>query len=213
MKKLLAIILTIIVSIPLHAITPSQASGQLPDLKWAAKTGAKKIPHRKKVFNVSSFGARNDGTTLNTKAIQAAIDACALAKGGIVTFDTGSYMTGSLFIKKGVTFNIGKNTTILGSQDISDYPEIDTRIAGVEMKWPAALINVLDQENAALTGEGKIFASGKVFWNKYWEMRRDYEKKGLRWIVDYDCKRPRTLLISRSSNVTVKGITLQQAGF
>jgi polygalacturonase len=183
------------------------------ELKWASKAGAKKTPHQKKIYNVSSFGARNDGTSLNTKTIQAAIDACASAKGGVVTFDTGSYVTGSLFLKKGVTLNIGKNTTILGSQDIADYPEIDTRIAGVEMKWPAALINVLDQDNAALTGEGKIHARGKVFWNKYWEMRREYEKKGLRWIVDYDCKRPRTLLISRSANVTIKGITLQQAGF
>ena len=215
MKKTLAIIITVIIALSSQGQTtkPNITSSQVPDLKWASKAGAKKTPHRKKVFNVSSFGARNDGTTLNTKPIQAAIDACASKGGGMVTFDTGSFVTGSLFIKKGVTLNIGKNTTILGSQDIADYPEIDTRIAGVEMKWPAALINVLDQENAALTGEGKIHARGKVFWNKYWEMRREYEKKGLRWIVDYDCKRPRTLLISRSSNVTVKGITLQQAGF
>jgi polygalacturonase len=212
-KSLFPVILLVIFSgysINSAALTPENIP---TDLKWAAKVGAKKTPHGKKVYNVSSYGARNDGITLNTKAIQDAIDACSLAKGGIVTFDTGSYVTGSLFIKKGVTLNIARNTTLLGSQDIADYPEIDTRIAGVEMKWPAALINVLDQENAALKGEGKIFARGKVFWNKYWEMRRDYEKKGLRWIVDYDCKRPRTLLVSRSSNVTIKGITLQQAGF
>jgi polygalacturonase len=215
MKKYIAIIFTIIISLPLPAETSNkdQTSGMNPDLKWTAKAGAKKLPRAKKVYNVLSFGAKNDGITLNTKAIQDAIDACALKGGGVVAFDTGRYVTGSLFIKKGVTFNIGNNTTILGSLDIADYPEIDTRIAGVEIKWPAALINILDQENAALTGEGKINARGKVFWNKYWEMRKDYDKKGLRWIVDYDCKRPRTLLISRSSNVSVKGITLQQAGF
>jgi polygalacturonase len=215
MKKYIAIIFTIIISLPLPTETSNkdQTSGMNPDLKWTAKAGAKKLPRAKKVYNVLSFGAKNDGITLNTKAIQDAIDACALKGGGVVAFDTGRYVTGSLFIKKGVTFNIGNNTTILGSLDIADYPEIDTRIAGVEIKWPAALINILDQENAALTGEGKINARGKVFWNKYWEMRKDYDKKGLRWIVDYDCKRPRTLLISRSSNVSVKGITLQQAGF
>ncbi|MGD0340515.1 MAG: glycosyl hydrolase family 28 protein [Bacteroidales bacterium] len=213
MKKIITIIFAIFIAIPLNAKTSNQPSGQTPDLKWAAKAGAKKTPHGKKIYKVSLFGARNDGTTLNTKAIQDAIDACASKGGGMVTFDTGSYVTGSLFIKKGVILNIGRNTTILGSQDIADYPEIDTRIAGIEMKWPAALINVLDQNNASLTGEGKINARGKVFWNKYWEMRKDYDKKGLRWIVDYDCKRPRTLLISRSSNVTLKGITLQQAGF
>jgi polygalacturonase len=185
----------------------------VPELKWAEKTGAKKMPQGKKIFNVSAYGAKNDGSTLNTKAIQDAIDTCAMKRGGVVAFDTGSYVTGSIFIKKGVTLLIGKNTQILGSQDIADYPEIDTRIAGVEMKWPAALINVLSQDKVAITGEGIIHARGKPFWNKYWEMRRDYEKRGLRWIVDYDCKRPRTLLISGSSNVTVKGITLKQAGF
>jgi polygalacturonase len=182
-------------------------------LKWASKTGAKKTTKNKKEFRVADFGAVNDGVTMNTKNIQAAIDACRLKGGGIVTFDTGSYVTGSIFVKKGVTLYIGKNTSLLGSQNIADYPEIETRIAGIEIKWPAALVNVVDQENAAIVGEGTIHARGKPFWDKYWEMRKEYEKKGLRWIVDYDCKRPRTLLVSGSSNVTVKGITLKQAGF
>jgi polygalacturonase len=192
----------------------TSAQGVEPSmLKWVSTAGAKGMPRGKEIYNVSSFGAKNDGLTLNSKAIQAAIDACTSNGGGIVTFDTGAYVTGSIFIKDGVTLVIGKNTTILGSQDIVDYPEIDTRIAGVEMKWPAALINVLDQNNAAITGEGIIHARGKPFWTKYWNMRKEYEAKGLRWIVDYDCKRPRTMLIQNSSNVTVKGIKLKQAGF
>jgi len=48
----------------------------------------------------NKYGARNDGSTLNTKAIQAAIDDCCKKGGGVVTFDTGAYMTGSLFINK-----------------------------------------------------------------------------------------------------------------
>jgi polygalacturonase len=108
---------------------------------------------------------------------------------------------------------ISTNVVLLGSQNIADYPEIETRIAGIEMKWPAALINVLDQENVSVSGKGVIHAQGKPFWDKYWKMRKEYESKGLRWIVDYDCKRPRTLLVQRSSNVTIKEITLKQAGF
>jgi polygalacturonase len=192
---------------------PAPSKDQSPVLKWADKTGAKRIPKGKKIYNVALYGAKNDGMTLNTKAIQAAIDACSSKGGGVVTFDTGAYVTGSIFVKKGVTLLVNKYTRILGSQDIADYPEIDTRIAGVEIRWPAALINVMDQDKVALTGEGTIHARGKPFWDKYWAMRKDYEKKGLRWIVDYDCKRPRTLLISGSSNVTVKGLTFKQAGF
>jgi len=211
MKKSTSVLLIIYLIIT-GSLSYGQTAG-IPDLKWASKVGARKIPSGKKIYNVRDWGARNDGKTLNTKAIQAAIDACTSKGGGIVTFDTGSYVTGSLFVRKGVTLLIGKNSTILGSQDIADYPEIDTRIAGIEIKWPAALLNIIGQDKAAIKGEGTVHARGKPFWDKYWTMRKEYEKKGLRWIVDYDCKRPRTLLVSGSSDITVEGLTLKQAGF
>ena len=66
---------------------------------------------------------------------------------------------------------IDKGVVILGSQNFDDYPDIDTRIAGIEMKWPAALINVMDAKNAAVTGEGIVNARGKFCWDKYWAMR------------------------------------------
>lgn len=184
-----------------------------PELKWINDVGAKTIPGGKAVFKANKYGAINDGKTLNTKAIQAAIDECWKKGGGVVSFDTGAYLTGSLFIKKGVNLVIGDHVLLLGSQNIDDYPEIDTRIAGIEIKWPAALLNVIDQDNAAISGKGIVHAQGKPFWQKYASMRKEYEAKGLRWIVDYDCKRPRTMLVQRSTNVSINNITLKQAGF
>jgi polygalacturonase len=182
--------------------------------QWVEQTGAQTVPQRTDIFKVTDYGAVSDGKTLATRAIQAAIDTCATKGGGVVTFEPGAYLTGSIFIKAGVTVRIDKEVTLLGSQDLADYSRIDTRVAGIEMKWPAALINVLDQDNVAIVGEGTIHAQGKPFWEKYWTMRRqEYEPKGLRWIVDYDCERPRTLLVSDSTNVTLKGLTLIQAGF
>ncbi|MFI5157229.1 MAG: glycoside hydrolase family 28 protein [Sphingobacteriales bacterium] len=180
---------------------------------WVNKVGAKTYPSEKRTIEVNEFGAANDGKNLVTGAIQKAIDKCFAAGGGVVTFKPGKYLTGSIFIKSGVVLNIPKNVEILGSQNLSDYPEIDTRIAGIEMRWPAALINIIGQKNAAVSGNGLINAQGKVFWDKYWNMRKEYDPKGLRWIVDYDAKRPRTLLVSNSSNITIRQITLQQAGF
>ncbi|GGE99536.1 glycoside hydrolase family 28 protein [Hymenobacter cavernae] len=179
---------------------------------WVKQVGAKTTPTSKAIFPVGKYKAVGDGKTLNTQAIQAAIDAAA-KKGGIVTFEPGQYVTGSLFLKKGVTLQIDKGVTILGSENLKDYPEIQTRVAGIEMKWPAALLNILDQDNVAITGQGTVDGQGKVFWDAYWALRKEYEPKGLRWIVDYDAKRPRTLLVSNASNVTLKGITLQRAGF
>ncbi|PXV65892.1 glycosyl hydrolase family 28 [Dysgonomonas alginatilytica] len=208
MKKIICLLCIVYLMIPsLGAFTPE------PDMSWTKKVGARQYPKGTKVFNVSDYGAIADGTTLNTKAIQKAIDACALSGGGTVTFEKGKYLSGSLYLKEGVNFEIPKGTILLGSTNIEDYPEIDTRVAGIEMHWPSALINVLDQKNVMLSGSGIVHAQGKVFWDTYWEMRKEYEAKGLRWIIDYDCKRPRTLLISNSEDITVKDLTFQQAGF
>ncbi|MEO5682483.1 MAG: glycosyl hydrolase family 28 protein [Chitinophagaceae bacterium] len=183
------------------------------NMSWTAKVGARKFPGSKKIFNAVEYGAISDTNIVSTLSIQKAIDDCARKGGGIVIFKPGAYMTGSLFIKSNVQLRIDKGVSLLGSQDFDDYPEIDTRIAGIEMKWPAALINMIDVSNAALTGRGVINARGKFCWDKYWRMRKDYEARGLRWIVDYDAKRVRTVLVQNATDITVKDITVKNAGF
>ncbi len=183
------------------------------DLSWTHKVGASAFPPSKKIFNTTDYGAVNDTNIVSTAFIQKAIDDCAAKGGGIVVFTPGTYVTGSIFIKSNVQLRIDKGITLLGSQHFDDYPEIDTRIAGIEMKWPAALINIIDAKDAALTGKGTINARGKFCWDKYRTMRKAYDAKGLRWIVDYDAKRVRTVLVQNSNNITVKDITVKNAGF
>ncbi|GAA4294015.1 glycoside hydrolase family 28 protein [Aestuariibaculum suncheonense] len=182
--------------------------------EWVRKVGAKAFETPKDTFYVNDFGAVNDGKTLNTKAIQKTIDACVEGGGGTVTFKSGEYLSGSIFIKSGVNFIVPKGVILKGSENIKDYKEIDTRVAGIEMVWPAALINIENQNNVVLGGEGVIDGQGKVFWDYYWDLRKnDYEPRGLRWIVDYDAKRPRTVLVQNSKNVFVTDLNLQRAGF
>jgi polygalacturonase len=169
---------------------------------------------RAATYSVSRYGAKGDGTTLDTAAIQAAIDAAAAAHGGTVTFSAGKYRSGSIFVKSNVTLRIDKEVTILGSQNIDDYPMRPTRVAGIEMVWPAALINVYAQDHAAITGEGTIDGDGKVFWDSYWALRKIEEPKGLRWASDYDAKRPRMIVIYNAHDVTVGGgLMLRRSGF
>ncbi|PBQ31343.1 exo-poly-alpha-D-galacturonosidase [Sphingobacteriaceae bacterium] len=183
------------------------------DMSWVKKVGARKFPASQAVFNVNSYGAVNDGVTLSTESIQKAIDDCAKKGGGIISFNAGTYVMGSIFLKENVHLKIDKGVLILGSQNFLDYPEIDTRIAGIEMKWPAALINIMNTKNVAVSGEGVINARGKFCWDKYWTMRKEYDAKGLRWIVDYDAKRVRTFLVQNSSDVSLTGLTFENAGF
>jgi len=181
---------------------------------WVKTVGARRKPARKKVFAADAYGAVADGETNSTKAIQKAIDACAKAGGGVVSFKPGEYVTGALFIKSGVNFVVGQGVTLLGSQEDADYPSIFTRVAGIEMKWPAALINVNDQKNVNLSGGGIIDGRGKKWWDKYWNLRRnDYEPRGLRWAADYDAERVRLLVVWKSSDVTVENLSLKRSGF
>jgi polygalacturonase len=179
-------------------------------MSWTSQVGAKQFPSATKVFIVK---AKSDTSKVISKQIQDAIDKCAKSGGGIVSFNPGTYVTGAIYLKTNVHLRIDKAVILLGSQNFSDYPEINTRIAGIEMKWPSALINIIDAKNAAVTGDGIVNARGKFCWDKYWAMRKEYDKKGLRWIVDYDAKRIRTMLVQNSSDITLKGITLKNAGF
>lgn len=218
MKYLLSIVLLTLIGFtsPERTITVSAHDwGNVPvqpDLSWAEQVGAQRVP-KSDCIHATDFGLKSDTSVLSTRFIQSAIDACHEKGGGTVIIPSGVYRIGALFIKSGVNLHLSKGTTLIASEDIRDYPEFPSRIAGIEMTWPSAVVNIMDAENAALTGEGFIDCRGKVFWDKYWEMRKEYEKKKLRWIVDYDCKRVRGILVSNSKHITLKDFTLVRTGF
>lgn len=176
--------------------------------KWQTKVGAKTFPAVTKLFVV-----KHTKSTDYTATIQGVIDECSAKGGGIVAFQSGNYLIGSVFLKNNVHLRIDKGVTLLGIQKESAYKLIKTRVAGVELTWPAAMLNVIGQKNVAISGKGIINGQGKYFWDKFWALVPDYQKKGLRWAVDYDCQRPRGILVQESSQVTLKDFTIQEPGF
>ena len=180
--------------------------------EWVYKTGARKMPKGKKVFSANIYGAKGDNATDSTKAIQEAIDEAA-KKGGTVTFEKGTYVTGALFLKSNVHLRVDEGVTLLASHDESQYPRLPTRVAGIEMEWLSALINVNDAKNVRISGNGTIDGNGKKWWDKYWALRKEYEPKGLRWASDYDAERVRLMVVSRSTDVTVENLSLKRSGF
>lgn len=161
-------------------------------------------------FVISKHGAVGDGRTLNTRAIQAVIDRCATNGGGEIVVPKGVFVTGAIFLKPGVNLHLEKGGVLKGSQNTNDYPWIQTRIAGLEMKWPAALVNADGLTGLRITGAGTIDGSGERWWREYWEVRNNAPGRA---DPHFKIARPRLVHIINATNVLVRGVTLKDSAF
>lgn len=165
------------------------------------------------------YVASETGTNVYTEAIQLAIDEAAASGGGKVILSGGVYTSGAIFLKSHVELEIAEGAVLRAVVDESAYPSIWTRVAGIEMEWHSALLNVCGQSHVTIGGKGLIDGQGEYWWHKYWGadrlggMRKVYTAQGLRWAVDYDCKRPRLLLASDSSHLHISGLTFIRSPF
>ena len=107
----------------------------------------------KPYYNVIEYGAKGDGQTADTKAIQKAIDQCNKNGGGTVEFPAGTYLTGTITLKNNVILNLQAGSKILGSKNIDDYP-MSSLIWGNKLK------------NVGIIGFGIIDGQGVSFQGK-----------------------------------------------
>jgi polygalacturonase len=119
-------------------------------------------------FNVKDFGARGDGATLDTSALQKAIAACAQNGGGTVHFPPGRYLSGTIFLKSRVTLELDSGATLLGSRKLEDYPPTIPAIrAYTDNYTERSLIYAEGLEHIALQGRGVIDGQGAAFRGGY----------------------------------------------
>ena len=118
-------------------------------------------------YVISELGAVGDGQTKNTTAIQAAIDRCSGEGGGIVAVPKGTFLTGALFLKKGVRLQIEEAGVLLGSADPDDYPQVHTRWEGIERDWTSALINAIGLTDVEVSGAGVIDGAGEQWLQRF----------------------------------------------
>jgi polygalacturonase len=115
------------------------------------------------VFDVRSFGAIGDGLTLDTAAIQAALEACRRAGGGEVYLPAGRYLCGTLDLPGGTLFNISHGATLLGSPRIADYTRDPRGRDGDQTGYH--LLHIADTSRVTVCGGGTIDGQGPAYWD------------------------------------------------
>lgn len=122
-------------------------------------------PEKSKVFDVRDFGAKGDGTTLNTEAIQKAIDKASASNGGMVVVPEGKFLTGSLVMKNNVHLRLEENAVLLGSVNPYHYTTLEPEGAPVSPNSTdnskLALLLAYGAENFSITGKGTIDGQGR----------------------------------------------------
>jgi hypothetical protein len=120
------------------------------------------------LYNVRDHGARGDGASLDTAAIQAAVDACHGAGGGTVWTPPGRYLTGTIRLLDNVTLHLEPGAVLLGSTNLDDYPPIPGEYRSYTDNYTdKSLIRADGAQNIAITGKGIIDGQGAAFTGEY----------------------------------------------
>ena len=160
-------------------------------------------PETSGVFNVRIFGAVNDGSMVSTQAIQKAVDACAHSGGGVVHFPPGEYLSGTIFLKSGVSLDFSAGSLLKGSPHLSDYPpKVPALHSYTDNYVNRSLIYGEKLENVGLTGQGIIDGHGHAFHGAYNEAAASRIPS---------MSRPFVVRLIQCRNVTIKGITLRNS--
>ena len=178
------------------------------------------------VRSVGSYGAKPDGKTLNTKAINEAVRACSISGGGSVVFPPGVFLSGSIELLSNVTLELEAGAVLVGSTNLGDYAA-ETGPNGEPSR--AGLLTARNANNIAITGRGVIEGNGMFFVDpnkvKVIEEGSDYDKKYTRQGEDFmnpkygtedgplePKDRPNNLIrFFNCTNILISGVTIQNS--
>ena len=155
-------------------------------------------PAQGPVYNIENFGAKGDGTTLNTESIQKAINTCHANGGGTVYFPAGRYLSGTIVFKSNVTLSLGAGAVLLGSTKLRHFPEKTPEFRSyTDVNYTnKSLIYAEKVTNIAITGRGVIDGQGEEEPYQLGGDPKNYKK------------RPFMIRMIECENVLVRDITL-----
>jgi len=112
-------------------------------------------------YDVRNYGATGDGVTIDTAAIQAAINAAP--SGGVVWLHNGTYLSGTIILKGNLTFYLDPTATLLGSGSVADYPDLNPPLSNSQTSnCKKALLYAQSSTNVTITGGGTIYGNGRT---------------------------------------------------
>lgn len=179
-----------------------------PIPEWFREHRVVSVKELGKQYCITNYGVQNDSTILQTERIQAVIDKAAQEGGGVICIPKGTFLSGSLFFRPRTHLYLEKGATLKGSDDISHFDVIDTRLEGQNLTYFAALVNVIGVDGFTLSGEGKINGNGLRFWESFW-LRRQVNPQ----CTNLEELRPRLVYIADSKNVQLSGVRLENSPF
>jgi hypothetical protein len=115
---------------------------------------------KKDTTSIVKFGATPDGNTLNTKAINNAIDACNKKGGGVVLVPAGLWLTGPIVLKSNVNLHLATGATLLFTADKSQYSLVQANWEGLPQMRNQSPISATNVTNIAITGKGIVDGNG-----------------------------------------------------
>lgn len=167
-----------------------------------------------KVVLATEMNIVGDGQTINTKAIQKAIDFChAQKEGGCLVFPKGKYLTGTLVLKSNVTLKLEKDAVILGSVNPYDYYALDDTKG--QDNSALALIVADKAKNIQIIGEGLIDGNGRELALNVDSLHHIGERVDPNYTVRLnrpnEKARPKLFFISNSENIRIEGLQLKNS--
>jgi polygalacturonase len=139
-------------------ISPAHAENTNPKLPVVQLPSFKKDS-----FNIIRYGAKADGITLNTKSINAAIDACNKKGGGVVIIPAGLWLTGPVVLKSNVNLHLQRNALLQFTKDYSQYPLVEGNWEGLPQMRNQSPVSATNATNIAITGFGIIDGAGEAW--------------------------------------------------
>ncbi|MFV0291548.1 MAG: glycoside hydrolase family 28 protein [Mangrovibacterium sp.] len=161
-----------------------------------------------KQYVITDHGMVNDATVLQTEQLQTIIDKAADAGGGVIVVPEGTYLISAVFFKQGTHLHIQKGGTLKGSDDISNYPVVTTRMEGQTLKYFPGMVNADGIDGFTISGEGTIDGNGHRYWRSFW-LRRKVNPQ----CTNMEELRPRILYASNCKNVQVSGISIKNSPY